>query len=444
MRLNSSLWGINGFIEGVFKMSTVDYRLGVLNALEESATEDDVISTLKYRENVLNALGVNFIQDDLTSTLKWREKVLDGLSGGWSGGGGEINLQSKTATPTKAIQNVVPDNGYDGLSRVTINPIPNEYISPSGAIEITENGTIDVRQYASAEVNVEAGGWSLDGFLNKTEPTGEITINTVPKVTLTGYTGITKVNILTRFTSVGGLLSNCTNLVTVYAPLVTAGGTSYFCQNCSKLKTVVIGSPNTRLAMARTPNVEVIDIVFGAIASENFAYDSKLTTLILRKNGAIHALSSAASAAFQNTPFKSGGTGGTIYIPEALYNHLGDGTDLDYKAATNWSVLDGYGTVTWAKIEGSIYENQYADGHPLLHMTITQNLTHCASSNNASSVELGKAFTTTLTADAGYSLSSVTVTRGGTDITSTAYDSATGVVFVDNCHNDIVITATAA
>ncbi|MBR3474226.1 MAG: hypothetical protein IKH34_04065 [Oscillospiraceae bacterium] len=295
-----------------------------------------------------------------------------------------------------------------------------------------------------SEIQGITGGWSLDGFLNRTEPTGEITINTVPKVTLASYAGITKANILTRFTSLKGFFNDCTNLVTVYAPLVTVGNASYFCHNCSKMETVVIGSPNARLAMAAMSKVEVIDIIFGGIASENFENDSQLNKLILRKNGAIHALGASASAAFKNTPFKSGGTGGTIYIPEVLYNHLGDGTALDYKAATNWSVLDGYGTVTWAKIEGSIYENQYADGHPLLHMTVAQNLTHCASSNNAASVELGKSFTTALTADAGYSLSSVTVTCGGTDITSTAYDSATGVVFVANCYNNIVITATAA
>lgn len=61
-------------------------------------------------------------------------------------------------------------------------------------------------------------------------------------------------------------------------------------------------------------------------------------------------------AAMNNTKFKNGGAGGTIYIPKSLYDHLGDGTALDYKAATNWSTLDGYGTVTWAKIEGSEYE----------------------------------------------------------------------------------------
>lgn len=54
--------------------------------------------------------------------------------------------------------------------------------------------------------------------------------------------------------------------------------------------------------------------------------------------------------------FASGGTGGTIYIPKSLYDHLGDGSEYDYKAATNWSTIDSYGTITWAQIEGSEYE----------------------------------------------------------------------------------------
>ena len=69
--------------------------------------------------------------------------------------------------------------------------------------------------------------------------------------------------------------------------------------------------------------------------------------------------------ALSNTPFKNGGGGGTIYIPKALYDHLGDGTSLDYKSATNWSTVDGYGTITWAQIEGSEFEQYYADGTPI-------------------------------------------------------------------------------
>ena len=68
---------------------------------------------------------------------------------------------------------------------------------------------------------------------------------------------------------------------------------------------------------------------------------------------------------FDGTRFKSGGAGGDIYIPKSLYDHLGDGTADDYKAATNWSTYDGYGTITWHAIEGSQYENYYADGTPI-------------------------------------------------------------------------------
>ena len=94
-----------------------------------------------------------------------------------------------------------------------------------------------------------------------------------------------------------------------------------------------------------------------------FQYCTNLNTIILRQKTKIAGLSNIN--AFGYTPFASGGSGGTIYIPKALYDHLGDGTSLDYKAATNWSTINGYGTITWAQIEGSIYETQYADGTPI-------------------------------------------------------------------------------
>lgn len=98
------------------------------------------------------------------------------------------------------------------------------------------------------------------------------------------------------------------------------------------------------------------------LPKRTFYQCDSLTTLILRE-AEIYPIGDVN--AFYQTPFDSGGSGGTIYIPKALYDHLGDNSELDYKAATNWSVLDSYGTITWAQIEGSIYETQYAEGTPI-------------------------------------------------------------------------------
>lgn len=94
-------------------------------------------------------------------------------------------------------------------------------------------------------------------------------------------------------------------------------------------------------------------------AGECFRGCSSLNVIILR-DANVRGLS--GTNVFTNTPFANGGTGGAVYIPKSLYDHLGDGTPSDYKAASNWSTIDGYGTITWAKIEGSYYETHYADG----------------------------------------------------------------------------------
>lgn len=71
-------------------------------------------------------------------------------------------LQTKTVTPTKSQQNIAADSGYDGLSSVIVNAIPDNYVIPTGTVNITANGTHDVSGKASVIVAVPSSQPTLN------------------------------------------------------------------------------------------------------------------------------------------------------------------------------------------------------------------------------------------------------------------------------------------
>lgn len=99
-------------------------------------------------------------------------------------------LQSKTATPTKSQQSITPDSGYDGLSGVTVNAIPDNYVIPSGSVDITANGTHNVSGKASATVNVQPKLQTKSATPTKSQQTispdssydglSSVTVNAIP------------------------------------------------------------------------------------------------------------------------------------------------------------------------------------------------------------------------------------------------------------------------
>lgn len=190
------------------------------------------------------------------------------------------------------------------------------------------------------------GGVDISALAEGTAPTGAITIENVVVRENAFYkcTAITSVHInnSTGKDINGSAFRGCTALTTLVGDVINDLASSIV-QGCSALTAV--------------------DIRAKRIYAFGFQQAANLATIVLRKSDVLTQL--LGVQAFNSTPFASGGTGGTIYIPKVLYDHLGDNSSLDYKAASNWSTVDGYGTITWKKIEGSQYESYYADGSPV-------------------------------------------------------------------------------
>lgn len=104
------------------------------------------------------------------------------------------------------------------------------------------------------------------------------------------------------------------------------------------------------------------------------------------------------------------------------------------------NVVDLNNKIIYSFCYGAGVDRVISYGSKVYH-SINNTLSHVVTDNEATSIEDGAAYTATLTADTGYTLGTVTVTMGGTDITSTAYSN--GNISIASVTGDIVITAVA-
>lgn len=238
-------------------------------------------------------------------------------------------------------------------------------------------------------------------------------------------------------------ISTSGNLRSVYWPRVTSIG-GWQIHGATPYLTKIVYQSLTSIhknGLVNATKVTTFDfgVQMASIGTESFQSSSVLNTLIFRKYNSLVSL--GAVGAFNSTPFASGKAGGTIYIPKVLYDHLGDGSSLDYQSATNWATLYGYGTVTWAQIEGSEYEHYYADGIPCSDIYWT--LTNATLSSSKVFVDYEQPYTATIKADTGFEFSTLSITMGGIDITEDVYDSDTGKISIQSVTDYVRIVGIA-
>lgn len=101
----------------------------------------------------------------------------------------DVVLQDKTVVPTKERQVVTADEDYTGLGNLTIEPIPDEYIVPEGTLNIDKNGSYNVKDKES--VNVEVPGEVVNLQDKSVTPTKEPQNVSADE----GYTGLGTVEV---------------------------------------------------------------------------------------------------------------------------------------------------------------------------------------------------------------------------------------------------------
>ena len=153
------------------KMTALADEIRELSGTTEKIGLDDMTT------HVANA---NTEIDDQTALL---EQAIAALEGKTAVGSPAPVLQDKTVTPTTATQEVQPDTGYDGLSKVTVNAMPTATqatpsITVSSAGLITASATQSAGYVASGtktatkQLTVQAAQTITPGTSNQTIASG--------------------------------------------------------------------------------------------------------------------------------------------------------------------------------------------------------------------------------------------------------------------------------
>ena len=178
-----------------------------------------------------------------------------------------------------------------------------------------------------------------------------------------------------------------------------------------------------------------VEMRFNGAPFAGDAWATASTAYVVQQNLNNVNTSNSATSVAKNGSFSATLTGATGYSIASVVVTMG-GEDITATAYT-----PGTGVVSIASVTGNVTITAY--GTPAVY-TITNTLTKCTNSNAATQAVYGSSYSATLTEDTGYTFSSVTVTMGGTDITSDAYDSGDDTITIASVTGNIVITATAA
>lgn len=144
-----------------------------------AASSDKLDKLATAIEGIVNQGAVSItVQEGDTYTIPAGYHNGNGTVSGVAGGG-NYNLQAKTATPTKKQQTIAPDSGFYGLSGVTVAAIPEAYQDVS-SVTAGAGDVLTGKVFVTADGTVTPGEMVNNGAVDKTLDVTTITY-TIPK-----------------------------------------------------------------------------------------------------------------------------------------------------------------------------------------------------------------------------------------------------------------------
>lgn len=317
----------------------------------------------------------------------------------------EINVNVPASAVDSGTKNINSNGTHDvvGYASASVN-VPNSYsqsdegkVVSNGALvaqtsdTVTTNDTYDTTLINSLTVNVSGGGSNLETEILDGTLSGAYTNSTVTSLrerALADCAQLTSISLPALTTAGASAFRNDTNLATVDLPNMTTIGTYAFnndkalnnvslpklgtvnnnaFEGCTGLTSISLpnatqinnsGLRNCRFSTIVLPKVTKTDtyciadnanltaVDIGSATQlgggSGFINDTNLTMLVLR-HSTVPSLGNINY--FNNTPFKSGGTGGTLYVPASLIS--------SFQSASNWSTILGYANNQIKSIEST-------------------------------------------------------------------------------------------
>lgn len=145
----------------------------------------------------------------------------------------------------------------------------------------------------------------------------------------------------------------CTNLASINIPSLTSFNGQGVFTNCTSLRSLVIGKHGSTTSLTSSATLTWTAFNKCTLTALDISMQAKITgNTSMTSLGAL-ILRSTTISTLSNTSYLPGSVS-TIYVPSS--------TISTYQSEANWSTLYSGGSITFVAIEGSAYENYYADG----------------------------------------------------------------------------------